>query len=470
VLKRLASDVVIYGLSSALARSVGLLLLPLLARHLTPAEYGTAELLAVCFVLANLVLPLEVTQAVARFFGDAAGPREREDYAWTAFWFTAGVFAALVLVVGAAPEPLARALLGSEEYADVLRIAALAMGGQALLYVVQGQLRWALQPLALAVLNLCAAAVAALAAVVLVGLLHGGLAGYIAGQALAAWAVLPLGIALAARKTTFRMRVRLPVLREMLAFSAPLVMSGIAVYATGYADRWLVQAWLGLDELGLYAAGARIASVVAVALAGFQLAVTPLVYRHYREPETPALLKRVFEYFLAAALPGVALLAAFAPELARLLGGPAFAASGDVVGWLALGIVLANVYLFAPGLAIVKATGRIAMLNVAGAAVNLVLAIVALPVLGRLGAALAFAAGSACVAALYFILGQRHYPVPHRLGYCTAALAVLVVFLVLLQAAPLPLAWRALGCALACAAMALLLIERTGRRQAPATT
>jgi len=350
----------------------------------------------------------------------------------------------------------------------VLRIAALAMWGQALLYVLQGQLRWALQPGALATLNLCAAAAAALAAVVGVAGLDGGLPGYVASQAIAAWGVLPLGIALAARKTAFRLRMRLPVLREMLAFSAPLVVSGAAVYASGYADRWVVQAWLGLDELGIYAAGYRIASIAAVALAGFQLAVTPLVYRHYREPQTPAHLKRAFEYFLAVALPLVALLAAFAPELARLIAGAAFEAAHAVVGWLALGIVLANAYVFAPGLALARLTRRIAALNLAAAAVNIALAIGLVPLAGRLGAALAFAAGAATAAALYFVLGQRHYPVPHRGMHCVAAVAGVAGFLALLNGVSMPLAWRGVLWAVVCALVVLTLIERERRSAAPA--
>jgi O-antigen/teichoic acid export membrane protein len=468
VLKRLASDVVVYGLSSALARSVGLILLPLLARHLTPAEYGVAEMLALCFALANLLLPLEISQAVARFFGEAAGAREREDYAWSAFWFTGAMFGALALVVWVAPNAFSRALFSTDEYAGVLRIAALAMAGQALLYVVQGQLRWALQPNALAALNLATAAASAVAAVVAVAGIRAGLPGYIASQAVAAWAVLPLGVVLAGRKTTFRLRLDPRVLRQMLGFSAPLVASGAAVYAGAYADRWLVQAWLGLEELGLYGAGYRIASIAAVALAGFQLAVTPIVYQHYREAATPVLLKKAFEYFLALALSMVALLAALAPELARLLAGPAFSEGSNVVGWIAVGIVLANAYVFAPGLSIAKLTGRIAALNVAAAAANLALAAILIPLLGRLGAALAFAAGAATAATLYFALGHAHYTVPHRLARCAGAVALSAAFLALLQAVPMPLAWRATLCACLCAALALLLIEREGRREAPA--
>jgi len=448
MIKRLASDVLVYGASSALARSVGLLLLPLLTRYLSAEEYGAAELLAVSFVLANLILPLEVSQAVARFFGEARGAREREDYAWTAFWFTAAVFAALAVAVLLAPHAAARALLGSEEHAAALRIAVLAMAGQALLYVVQGQLRWALQPVALAVLNVCAAAASLAAAVVWVAYLRGGLAGYMAAQALAAWGVLPLGIVLASRKTTFRLRLRLPVLREMLAFSAPLVLSGAAVYANGYADRWLVKAWLGLDELGLYAAGYRIASIVAVALAGFQLAVSPLIYYHHREPGTPAFVKKAFELFLAVALPAVVVIAALAPELVALLAGAAFAPAAGVVGWLALGIALMNAYVFAPGLSLAKLTGRIAALNLVAGAVNVALAAALLPLIGAAGAALAFLAGAATMAALYFRLGQPHYAVPYRGARYLLAIAAAAGLVGVFSLAPLALAWRlALGLA-----------------------
>jgi O-antigen/teichoic acid export membrane protein len=466
VLKRLLSDVFVYGLSSVLARSVGLLLLPILTRYLSAAEYGVAEILAVCFVLANLLLPLEVSQAVARLFGDSRDARQREDYAWTAFWFTAAVFAALAAVVCSVPAAVSQWLLGSSDYAAVLSIAVIAMVGQALLYVIQGQLRWALQPRALAVLNLSAAAAAALSTVVFVVVLDGGLTGYMAAQAVAAYGVLPLGLWLASLKVAFRFRLKLSTLSEMLAFSWPLVLSSAAVYANGYIDRWLVQAWLGFDELGIYAAGARIASLVAIAIAGFQLAVTPLVYQHYREPGTPALLKKGFEIFLALALCAVAGIAALGPELVALMAGPAFAAAAELVGWLALGVVLMNVYLFAPGLAIAKKTPQIAAANAAAGAVNVALAVLALPLLGRLGAALAFVAGASTMSALYFFLGHRHYAVPHRLRHCLAAFAITAVYLGVVQA--LPLAWRLLSCAAACALIALTLIERGAQRHAPA--
>ena len=52
-------------------RLSGFLLLIFYTRFLSPAEYGVVELVIVLFSLLNLVLPLEITQGVARHFSEA---------------------------------------------------------------------------------------------------------------------------------------------------------------------------------------------------------------------------------------------------------------------------------------------------------------------------------------------------------------------------------------------------------------
>ena len=464
MLRRFFNDVAVYGLSTILARSIALLLLPILTRYLSPADYGVVEMLAVCFALANIVLPLEITQAVAIFYSESKTPSERERYAWTAFWFTASVFAAFTMVVWAIPGPIAQAVLGSEEYAPVARLAAIGIAGQALVYVVQSQLRWSLQPIALSVVNISLAAMTALCTIALVIGLGHGLLGYLVAQITASFTVLALGVWLLSRRIAIRWRIDVETLRRMLAFSWPLVLSGVAVYANGYIDRWLVKSWLGLDDLGIYGVGYRLAALVGVAIIGFQLALTPLVFHHHAEPETPRFVKRALEYFLALVLPGVVFLAAFAPEIVRLVAGAAFASAADVLGWLALGVVIMNIYVFAPGLNIAKKTKQIALVNIAAGAANTILALLTIPTLGRLGAALAFVAGASSMAALYFALGRRHYPVPYRLAHYVAALAITAGFLAMMAAGHWALEWRAVLFVLASMIVALTITDRDERK------
>src|SRR5688572_11448535 len=79
MLRRFLKDSAIYGVSSLLARGIGLLLLPLYTRALSPTDYGRVDLLLVVRSVVAVTLSLEIGQALVRFLVEAkddAGRRE----------------------------------------------------------------------------------------------------------------------------------------------------------------------------------------------------------------------------------------------------------------------------------------------------------------------------------------------------------------------------------------------------------
>jgi O-antigen/teichoic acid export membrane protein len=213
------------------------------------------------------------------------------------------------------------------------------------------------------------------------------------------------------------------------------VLSGLAVYLTSYADRWLVRYWLGLDGLGLYGVAFKIASIAGVAISAVQMAVTPLVYQSYTDPRTPQLLRSLLCYLLAAVLPAVGLVAALAPELVSLLAGVRFQGAAPAAGWLSLGVVLMGLYVFAPGMGLAKRTKRIALTNVGVAACNVALGLILVPALGIIGAAVAYAMGGVAMVSLYLWGSHRFYLIryPFRAygGVLLVTLALLATFSIL---------------------------------------
>ena len=426
---RFLKDGATYAVSTVLARSIGLILLPILTRYISPADYGSIELTATAFALLNLALPLEVTQGMARLQAEEQGASGKSAYASTAFWFTAAVFGGLTLIALGASERLAAVLFGAPGYETVLRVAVCGMTLSALLYVVQNQLRWNLQSRAFAATNVALVLVTSSISVVLIVGMHTDVIGYflasVAGNAVA----LALALIMVSAKTPIVMRFDRARLGEMLAFSAPLVLSGAAVYLTAYADRWLVRYWLGLEGLGLYGVAFRIASIVGVVISSLQLAVTPLIYQGYRNPETPALMRNLLSYILAGVLPVVCLLAALSEQVVQVLAGSRFQAAAPAAGWLSLGVVLAALYVFAPGMGLAKRTKRIAAANIVAALCNVALGLVLIPSLGVQGAAIAYAMGAAVMASLYFIGSDRFYAIPYPFRAFGLALFVTVAVL-----------------------------------------
>jgi O-antigen/teichoic acid export membrane protein len=211
-------------------------------------------------------------------------------------------------------------------------------------------------------------------------------------------------------------------------------------------DRLAINALMGLPDVGVFGVAARIAQVVGLLMVAFQLALTPLIYQRYRDERTAAELAQIFRYFVGLALFAWVGLSLFAFVIVAILATDVYAHAATLIPLLVPATLLANMYVFAPGLALAHRTGMIALLNIGAAILNTVLNLLLIPILGTVGAALATLVSAGCLFLGYLIPSQRLFPAPHdwrSLFVGTAvALAAVAVGQALLPAGPLGFALR----------------------------
>jgi O-antigen/teichoic acid export membrane protein len=419
----------VYGVAALLSQGIGILLFPFLAHHFSPREYGVIDILTLVAILANLTVALEINQGLGRHFVDASQERERVDYASTALLFTIGAYTVFAVLALALATPLTHVLLarGVDPWITRVAIAWIWVGG--IVYLAQDQLRWRMRPRAYALVAVATAAVtAATTAILVLGFgvgVVGALIGQLAGALAAALALVVLS------RGAYAPRFDRRKLAAMLAFSLPLVPSSIGVFLNGFADRLVLQHTRSLTDVGIYGVAFRIATVVTLLLAGFQGAATPLILARHEEPATRDELARIFRLFAAAALIVFLAVSLFADSEVHVLASTAYARADILVPYLFMSALLFGVYIFAPGLTIVKRTGTFASISVSAGLLNLVLALLLVPPLGIRGAGLATAASSAWFFLITMFFSQRHYRVAHDWVRLGAALAVAVGVLVL---------------------------------------
>jgi O-antigen/teichoic acid export membrane protein len=406
-------DGAVYTLGTLITRGLGFLLLPFYTRALPPEAFGLLDLILAAGVLVNLVVPLETPQAVARMWNERDVGAPRRTLAGTGVLFALFGYSAFVVVAWPAAGVLAGAVGAPDEDGKAaVRAGIAAAATNGLLVVVQAQFRWALDARAYAT------------AAVGFGLLTlGGMALLVAGGTTSVAAVLwvqagAAAVVAVASAVTLRAdidwRLDRVELRRMLAFSLPLVPAGIAVFATLYVQRFVLNAHASLDEVGHFGIASRIASIATLALIGVQAALTPLVYAHHAEPRTPARLARLFELFCAGAMLLCLVLALFGADVLALLATPAYTAAAPLIAWLAPAALLGQMYVFAPGIPLAKKTGWQLGLTAASAAIGTLLALALVPRWQSLGAAVAACAAAFAFFATWFALGQRLYPLPVR--------------------------------------------------------
>jgi len=410
--KQFLKDSMIYGIAGVLTRCMSIILVPLYTRLLSPTSYGMVDILNIFGTVIGLTIALEITQAIARFYPAAKNADLRVAYSSTALWFTACTYVVFVLVCSGVAPLLSRLLLDSPEHPDIIRIAVLSIAVGGIFRFALEQLRWALRPALYSVVSVATAITVVLGAVVFVlafrlgvmGVFYAMLTGNLVGAVLA----LFLG------RGMYQFRFDWHRCKELLRFSLPLVPSSVGVFVSLYIDRIAIKELMSLGDLGVFGVGYRVASVVGFVMVGCQAALMPLVYTYYDRADTRQQLARIFGYFVAFALLICLGLALFARDILAIFTTPAYYGAATVIPLLAPAVLLAGMYIFAPGLAIEKRTTTIAAISISVAVVNTALNFSLIPILGIRGAALSTLLSASLGFALYMVLSQRLYHVPHR--------------------------------------------------------
>jgi O-antigen/teichoic acid export membrane protein len=411
-------------LPATLSQGLGLILLPIYARVLTRDEFGALDLILSIAPIVTIVMSLEIQQGLARLRADA-DVETRRRMTGTA-WIASGLGFLVFVVVGvSAADPLGLLVFGREDFADTVRLGVLSVTATAVYNVVLNQFRWELRSRTYAVVSSLYALTTVGLTVLLTVADRLGLAGVLLSQAIAGVAVTVVGLILL--RGSWRLAVDRHHLRRMLAFSLPLIPASLSVFVTLYFNRVALRYFGDLDDVASYGMAARLAGFVGLLVVGMQSAVTPLIYNHYREKETPSQIAHMFSGVIAVCIAACVGLNAFAADIMVIFAGREYLSSAPLVALIAPALLMGQLYVFAPGMGIALRTRAQLGVAVAAAVVDVVANVALVPPLGALGASLATVASSSAFLGLWIHVSQKYYPIPFERRRIAVGLAVLAV-------------------------------------------
>jgi len=411
MLRRFFKDSAVYSISNIISRGISLLLVPFYTHVLHPGDLGIIDMLILTTNLINLSIAVEVSQGLARYFPDTTNNIEKIKFASTALIFTVLMHTIFLISAITFLDKITKLILGSQNLSPVMLIALFSIWCNGIFYIIQSQLRWQLQPRDYAVSSILFSVLSLGVTVLLIvvfkkgvkSVFYGKITGYFAGVSYAFYRA----------KESYRFVFSKEKLKEMLVFSTPLVPSSIAVFVATYIDRIAINKLMSLSDVGIYGVGYRFATIVSFIMVGFQGALTPLIYAHYKNKETPSEISRIFRYFLAVIIPLILLLGIFSREILMIFTTKAYYSADAVIPILAAAIVLSKMYVFFPGLSIAKKTKYIALINILVAAENSAFNFMLIPYLGIKGAAIATLTSALSSFIMYVILSQKFYKISY---------------------------------------------------------
>ena len=429
-LKRLSGESLVYGLGQVSGRAVNLMLVPILTRVLLKQQFGVAELVNGYSASVLLVLVFGMDAALARFFYEQSDRAARVRMASSSFAFrlAGGVVAAALLAPLAGL--LAAHVMGGEVYTKYLRIGAVTLPFTLIVLWCNDLLRVTFQPWKFVALNLTQTALVGGLTLYFVLARELGVAGVLYGKWAGDSIAALLGIVLC--RHHLRPQFDRAILSTMLRFGMPLVPLAFAYGIIGLMDRWSLQHFATLEEVGVYALALKFFAVVTLGVSAFQLAFMPFAYARAKDADAPLLYARVLGLYVAVAATGALIVGLLAPLGIRLLATRDYAAAAAPAVWLGFAAAAQGAY-YVAGLGVnLSRRNELLVWSALGAALFAALGnLLLVPRLGAEGAAMATFAGYAVSAVLTYAISQRVYPLPYRGARLAALFAAAVVMGVL---------------------------------------
>ena len=386
---RVLRDFATYLPTQAIPAIAGFIVLPVLARRLTPTELGVLAIAQTLVTLGWTVGGSWLATAIVREVPASRARHEVDAFSRTlirAFAVSLGLFAAFMAV-------LAVAGVWSSAIGDHLLLLGAATSGLILQNIAVTLFAASLRPRAYAVVDVLArtGGIALGVALVFSG---GNVASYLLGLAAASLVVGGVGLALGWPQRVDGSAGR-PHLDVWLRYGIPSSAAALAAWAMFFVDRYVLALLEDTRAVGIYSVGNVIGDkLVSLPAFAFFTAAGPLLVTAWERTgraEVERLMRSYTRILLLLGMPMALYGLAAGGELVELLAGRnAYAESAEVVPVVALGAVFYSLAMVGnTGLVVSKRSGLLAASAVLGLVANVAANLVLIPPFGVLGAAIA---------------------------------------------------------------------------------
>ena len=430
-LKQLAGQTVIYGLSTILARIINFLFVPIYTRLLSPENYGVVTEFMAYIAVLQVVLVLGLETGCFRFANkEGVDPRRVYSNAFVTVFCVSAIFLALMLAFAT---PISAAL-GYDGYSACIRYIGGILALDSITAIMFAKLRQENKALKFAIIKTAKIITETAANLVLFLWFPKHvdsarwLLNFIPGTPDFSYVIFAIFISCVVCGFIFipdllRLSFRLDgkLLRQMLAYSLPLMVAALPGVVNDFLDRILfryfdtnAEAWR--SSLGLYQAAVKLAVIMNLFIQMFRYAAEPFFFRRAAEKDSKKLYASVQEYFTAFC--GLVFLGVILYiDIIALILGPQFRSAVGVVPVMLLSyMILGMLFNVSMWYKLSGKTNMAIWITLSGLAVTAVVIILFMPKYSYWAAAFGHLASYVVMFAISSVLGAKYYPIPYRWG------------------------------------------------------
>tara|TARA_B100000780_G_scaffold277795_1_gene249351 strand:+ start:90 stop:1571 length:1482 start_codon:yes stop_codon:yes gene_type:complete len=330
-LKELGGHGLVYGLGSAIQSGLAFVLIPLYTRHFSVEVYGVFALCIVVSQLAGNVFSFGIANSLARSYYDYDNAQDRKKVVSTSIFLTTVGIVIQVSLGFIFKDNISSLIFGSQIYGVPIFCALVGTALGTMTNIGYVILRFEKKSKQVVYLNLISLfASVGLVYYFLVVMDH-GLVGSLLGLALGQMLLLVIMIWLT--KESFTLSISRRELKVQMAFGGPMMLTTVVYFLITANDRFLIEHYLTLREVGIYTLGFMLGSIINIALVmPFGMIWAPIRTEYRGSDDMDEFYRLVLTYYFMIGFAITVLFSLFGPELVSIVSGSEqYQGAGDII-------------------------------------------------------------------------------------------------------------------------------------------
>jgi O-antigen/teichoic acid export membrane protein len=405
IVKKSLKSLGVYGASKFAISILSVATLMLLSRMLSNKEYAIVSFIILARPFIYSLISLEISQAAPIFFVDTKNKLKKKLIFSTGLFFSLSV---CLLVLGLSFF-IARRLCDNIEERDLLLILCSLFLG-ALVYYCLIMLRWQDRQYTYCAISFIASAV----------LLGGLFSSYLLHShsihlVYVSWFYSFLFAAILSlyfTRVLFIPKLSFRLLKKMVKFSFPLLLSKVPSTANAMIDRYVVLWMMGINFAGIYSAAYAMVPLAVAIVSIFNDSFGPIIYQAHGQNQGEEKVQSLFFKFATSlAFLSIIITLMSKPILTLLLNSnfsqiQALQQSAPI---LVLGTLISSMMVFFPGIAIEKKSHLSVIVASFSLMINAILSFLFVHIWGIQGAAVAFLLASVFQLIMHASFSKRYF-------------------------------------------------------------
>lgn len=277
-MNKLLKSTVIYSLGEALPRAINIFLLPIYTKYLLPTEYGILAYTNTISIFLFSVSSFGLQTYLLRFFFEKKNKIEREKLVGSVFLFVGliNIFFSLIMFFLLPSILNFEGVEFSEQY---IQFAIIITFFEVFSIVPQIIFRVNKKPIKFILLSVFRVVLQASLTIYFLTILNKSLFSVYYGRLLGVLPFFFTYIIIVYSNSKFKFNFS--EIKTGLIFSFPVLLTSLAYLILNYSDRFILERFVSLSELGFYNLAFTIAFSITILIQGFYRSIEPEIYQKY---------------------------------------------------------------------------------------------------------------------------------------------------------------------------------------------